>query len=260
MHPQESQALAEAAVDAVIVAQDRLTRVARLATLGEMATGMAHEINQPLTAISTYARVCERYLEMGSSDLCELREALREISKESLRAGDIIRRLRQLARSDLPDVRNTIDVSAMIAELRALLTADARLHGVELTLVLARDLPRVVADPAQLQQVVLNLARNGFEALQDLSPGSRRVDIVTARAPDGAVEIRVSDNGPGISPQIADRLFDHFASTKGAGTGLGLAMCRTIVNSHGGSIGARKNPPRGAAFTVRLPALEELPT
>jgi two-component system sensor kinase FixL len=258
MHSPEKQAFADAAVDAVIVAQDRLTRVARLATLGEMATGMAHELNQPLTAISTYARVCERYLDLGQADLPDLREALREIARESLRAGEIMRRLRQMARSDVPDVRTAVDVSAMIEDLRTLLTADARVHGAELSLELSRGLPRVAADAVQLQQVVLNLARNAFEALQESFPDQRRVEIVTARAPNGMVEIHVSDNGPGVSLEIADRLFDPFASTKGAGTGLGLAMSRTIVRSHGGSIDTRRNPPRGAAFIVRLPALEEV--
>jgi signal transduction histidine kinase len=117
-------------------------------------------------------------------------------------------------------------------------------------------LPRICADGAQLQQVVLILARNAFEAVQELPAGERRVEIVTSSAA-GEIEIRVSDNGPGIAPQIRERLFDPFASTKGAGTGLGLAISHTIVKSHGGTIGTRSGTTRGATFVVRLPALEE---
>jgi len=256
MHSHETQALMEAAVDAVMVTQERLTRVARLATLGEMASGIAHELNQPLTAIATYARACTHYLDSPRPNLGELREAVREIAAEALRAGETIRRLRNMVRSDYTDERVPLDVNDLIEEMRTLLVADARLHGADLNITLPHELPRVSANGVQLQQVVLNLARNAFEALQDSVPGLRQVEISTAVS-HGEVEIRVSDNGPGIAPLIADRLFDPFASTKGGGTGLGLAMSRTIVRSHGGTIGTRKLQPRGATFFVRLPALEE---
>ena len=255
MHSHETQALMEAAVDAVMVTQDRLTRVARLATLGEMASGIAHELNQPLTAIATFARACDHYLDSPSPDLAELREAVREIASEAFRAGETIRRLRNMVRGDT-DQRVALDVNNLIEEMRTLLVADARLHGTDLDIALPHDLPQVSANGVQLQQVVLNLARNAFEALQDSPPGDRRVAI-TAEAAHGDVEIRVSDNGPGIAPLIEDRLFDPFASTKGGGTGLGLAMSRTIVKSHGGTIGTRQTKPRGATFYVRLPAVEE---
>ena len=238
------------------LAQDRLTRVARLATMGEMAAGLAHEINQPLTAITTYARACENYLSTAQPDLEEVRAAVREIAAEGLRAGDRIRRLREMVRSDQPDERVALDVSNLIEELRTLLNADARVHGAELRLVLPANLPLISADGAQLQQVVLNLARNAFEAVQELPAGERRVEIAAGLA-QGEVEIRVSDNGPGIAPRILERLFDPFASTKGAGTGLGLAISHTIVKSHGGTIGTRNVTPRGATFVVRLPVLEE---
>jgi len=255
MHSIETQALMEAAVDAVMVTQERLTRVARLATMGEMASGIAHELNQPLTAIATYARACDHYLDSPKPDLAELREAVREIASEALRAGETIRRLRNMLRGD-PDERIAIDVNNLIEEMRTLLVADARLHGADLNIALPTVLPQVSANGVQLQQVVLNLARNAFEALQECPPGHRQVEISTEFA-HGDVEIRVSDNGPGISLQIEERLFDPFASTKGAGTGLGLAMSRTIVKSHGGTIGTRKGKSRGATFFVRLPALEE---
>jgi two-component system sensor kinase FixL len=239
------------------LAQERLTRVARLATMGEMAAGLAHEINQPLTAIVSYARACAHYLDGPRPDMDEVRAAVREIASEGYRAGEVIRRLRQMVRSDVPDARVSIDVNNLIEELRTALIADARVHGAELSLALpAAALPQISAHGAQLQQVVLILARNAFEAVQVLPAAERRVEIATSMA-EGDIEIRVSDNGPGIAPQIRERLFDPFASTKGAGTGLGLAISHTIVKSHGGTIGTRSGTMRGATFVVRLPALED---
>jgi two-component system sensor kinase FixL len=238
------------------LAHDRLARVARLATLGEMAAGMAHELNQPLAAITTYASACERYLAKPKPDRAEIEEAVREIGAEGLRAGDIIRKLRQLVRSDGAGEHVLIDLNAWIDDLRTMLTADARLYGVELRIHLA-PLPQVLADGAQLQQVILNLVRNAFEALLDAPAGARQVEIATMRQPDGSVELRITDNGPGVSAEIADRLFAPFATTKRTGTGLGLAMSRTIVQGHGGTIGVRPIEPRGSTFYVRLPAQEE---
>jgi two-component system, LuxR family, sensor kinase FixL len=240
------------------LAQDRLTQVARLATAGEMAAGVAHEINQPLTAITTYAVACERYLAMPQPDLVEARDAVREIAAEGLRAGEIIRRLRQMVRLDAPDTRSRQDVNALVEELRSLLDADARVHDVRLSIELEPDLPAVTGNGAHLQQVVLNLVRNALEALLELPATERRVRIETCTTLDGAVEIQVEDNGPGIDPAIADRLFDPFSTTKPNGTGLGLSMCRTIVQSHGGNIRASALSPHGTRFVVQLPVAEEV--
>jgi two-component system, LuxR family, sensor kinase FixL len=237
------------------IAQDRLTRVARMATVGEMAAGVAHEINQPLTAITTYARACERYLEMPEPDFAELREALREIGAEGQRAGEIIRRLRHLVRNDTSE-RRRLDVSALIDDLGTLMFADARASDVNLRLDLPPTLPPIEADAAQIQQVILILVRNSLEALAELPAGERELEVIARAGESGGVEIHVIDNGPGISPAVADRLFDPFATTKQNGTGLGLATCRTILQSHGGSIVSRKTA-RGASFCVRLPVAEE---
>jgi two-component system sensor kinase FixL len=239
------------------LAQDRLTRVARLATMGEMAAGVAHEINQPLTAITTYARASERYLAQAEPDLAEVREAVREINAEGLRAGEIIRRLRRMVRTDAPDERASEDVNVLLDEIHSLLAADARVHDARLRMVPTRDLPRVMGNAVQLQQVVLNMLRNALEALRAKPAGTREVEISTQRNGHGEVEIRVTDNGPGIDPSIADRLFEPFCTTKGSGTGLGLAISRTIVQSHGGTIGTRPVTPQGACFFVRLPVAEE---
>jgi len=239
------------------LAQQRLTRVAHLATVGEMAAGVAHEINQPLTAITTYARACSRFLEMPQPDYAELKEAVREIGAEGLRAGEIIRRLRKMARSDSDQERDLVSVNGLLEELHSLLLADAREHDVRLTLTLAPTLPAVHANGTQLQQVVLNLVRNAFEALIGTPAGGRAVELITARNELGEVEIRVRDNGPGIDAGIVDRLFDQFTTTKEAGTGLGLAISRTVVQAHRGNIAARQVQPHGAEFFVRLPAAEE---
>jgi two-component system sensor kinase FixL len=240
------------------LAQDRLTQVARLATAGEMAAGVAHEINQPLTAITAYARACERYLAMPEPDLAEAADAVREIAAEGLRAGEIIRRLRQMVRLDAPDTRARLDLNSLVEEIRSLLDSDARAHDVQLRIDLVDTLPAVTGNGSHLQQVVLNLVRNAFEALHERPPGSRQVTLATGVATGDGVEIRVEDNGPGIDPAIAGRLFDPFSTTKPTGTGLGLAMCRTIVQSHGGKIAATRLDPQGTRFVVQLPIAEEV--
>lgn len=240
------------------LAKERLTQVARLATVGEMATGVAHEINQPLTAITTYARAGERYLALERPDLAEATDALREIAAEGLRAGDIIRRLRQMVRLDAPDTRTRVAVNALIEELRSLLHSDARAHDVRLSFELAAGLPPIVANGLHLQQVILNLVRNGFEALKAHPVGEREVSVSTVTDGIDALEIRIDDNGPGIDPDIASTLFEPFSTTKQTGTGLGLAMSRTIVQSHGGTITTCPLEPRGTRFIVRLPASEEV--
>jgi two-component system sensor kinase FixL len=235
--------------------QERLMHVSRLATVGEMASGIAHEINQPLTAVINYAQACERLLRLPDADLEEVRGALQQISAQAIRAGDIIKRLRTLARSDAPR-RQPTEVNALAEELTDLIEATARAHGIRYSLHLAFGLPRVLVDRTQIQQVVLNLTRNAIEALADGSAGGE-LTLRTALAADGTVEICVSDNGPGVSEVVAPRLFHPFCTSKSAGTGLGLAMSRTIVASHGGELEYRANVPSGASFIVRLPQASE---
>ncbi len=243
-------------------AQERVTRVARLASMGEMATGVAHELNQPLTAITTYARACERYLALPELDIAELTEAVREIGAEGLRAGRIIDRLRQLVRVDDATELVPVDLNAVIEDLRPLLASDARMFETRLEIHAGVDLPRVLGDAVQLQQVILNLVRNAFEAVAEASPGRRTVRLTTARLPGGEVELEVCDDGPGFPPEMSDRLFHPFATTKKSGTGLGLAMSRTIVQSHRGTIAVRETgmgerEPGGACVFVRLQPAEE---
>lgn len=234
----------------------RMLQVSRLATIGEMAAGIAHELNQPLTAIANYAQACDRLLARPAANLEDIHTALREIAAQAVRAGDILRRLRALARSQ-PMRRATTDINEVIDEVRDLLTADANAHRGVLRFELAPTLPPVSVDSAQLQHVIMNLVRNGLEAQSGAGPGSCELSIRTALTADGEVEITITDNGPGLSEQALARLFDPFFSTKPDGTGLGLAISNTVVRAHDGALGHRPNQPRGASFFIRLPPQPE---
>jgi two-component system, LuxR family, sensor kinase FixL len=231
----------------------RLLNVSRMATIGEMAAGVAHELNQPLTAIANYAHACDRLLARPMTDPKDLREALREITVQTARAADIIRRLRALARSRQSE-RAPVGINALVTELRELLQTDARVHGVELSLDLAADLPEVVVDSGQIQQVILNFVRNSLDAFALSPAGKPRMVIRTSLTAQREVELAVIDNGPGLPREALARLFDPFFSTKENGTGLGLAISNTIARAHGGSVGHRPNHPTGACFYLLVPS------
>lgn len=239
------------AEEATREARERLMHVARLSTLGELTTGLAHEINQPLTAITMYAQAAERIAAQEAPDLGEIASALRQISAQSLRAGGIIERLRSLVRNR-ETREELLNFNAVVRELAVLVEADARSNGVQMVIDLSPDLPRVLGDSIQLQQVMLNLVRNAIEAVQG-EGWDRQVLLRTARAGAG-IEMSVSDLGPGLDPGIRGRLFEAFATTKPDGTGLGLAISRSIVDSHGGQLAWRPNEPRGSCFYFLLPA------
>lgn len=236
--------------------QERMTHVTRLATMGEMAAGIAHEINQPLAAIATYCQACERLLERDDVDLDDVREALRQTAAQALRAGEIIRRLRSLVRNQDTE-RVPASINALIEELVALIETDARMHDVRVTFDLAPALPQVLVDRVQIQQVLLNLVRNAIEALQSLPSGRRDITVRTEAVGQEEIEITISDNGPGVDPAILDRMFHPFCTTKPSGTGLGLSISHTIVHAHKGTLSYRANVPNGACFIVRLPVLAE---
>jgi two-component system, LuxR family, sensor kinase FixL len=230
----------------------RLLHVSRMATIGEMAAGVAHELNQPLTAIATYAQACERLLGRPDVDPADLREALRQIADQALRAADIIRRLRTLARTQQSE-HAPAAINSLVREILDLLQADARVHDVQLSLDLAEQLPNVLVDSGQIQQVILNFVRNGIEALALGTPGPRQIVIRTSLTPEREVEMAVIDNGPGLAPEAIERMFDPFFSTKSTGTGLGLAISNTIARAHRGCIGYRPTAPHGACFYIHLP-------
>jgi two-component system sensor kinase FixL len=242
-------------LEALLRLQGRLLHVSRLATVGEMSSGIAHELNQPLCAMANYAQACERLLALPDPDITEIRESLQEITSQALRAGEVIRRLRSLARPQQarPDLT---DINPVLAELTDLIQSDAKVHHVRYRFEPGAGLPQVRADRAQIQQLVLNLVHNAIEALAEVPPESREVTIRTSRTDNGDVEVCVSDRGPGVSPAIAPHLFTPFCTTKSAGTGLGLAMSRTIAEANSGTLGYRPNWPTGSCFTLLLPAAQ----
>jgi two-component system, LuxR family, sensor kinase FixL len=233
--------------------QERLMHVSRLATVGEMASGIAHELNQPLAAIATYAHACDRLLGMHDPDIEEVQSALQRIAEQAVRAGDIIRKLRGLARSE-PRTRVLSDVNTLIAELTELIEADARAHGVSYRRDLQPDLPRAVLDRSQIQQVVMNLVHNALDSLALGQIDAKELVIRTRRTGAQDVEISVCDNGVGVHDSVVKRMFDPFCSTKPTGTGLGLPISRSIVRAHDGVLDYTPNEPRGACFTVKLPS------
>ena len=242
----------EPPIEATDALPGRMLQVSRLATIGEMAAGVAHELNQPLTAIANYAQACDRLLGRPGADLEDVRRALREIADQAVRAGDILRRLRSLARSQ-PMKRERTDINAIIEQIRDLVLADARVHHALARLELTPGLPQVSIDAVQLQHVILNLVRNGLEAASTTESAPRELSLGTGLSADGDVEITICDNGPGLSPQALERLFDPFFSTKAEGTGLGLAISNTVVRAHGGYLGHKPNLPQGACFYIQLP-------
>lgn len=243
-------------------ALERMNSVARLATMGEMAAGISHELNQPLAAIANYAQACARMLVTPSPDMPEIGGALAHISGQALRAGEIIRRIRALVRNE--DVRReSKDINELIREVHTLLASDARVHDGMLTLELGEGLPRVAVDGVQIQQVLINLVHNAFEALgneltrHDLNGSASEVCIATRRGAAGDIEVSVSDHGPGLPDGAEQRIFEPFFTTKATGTGLGLAISRSIIKAHDSRLSYRANEPRGACFYFTLPAHQE---
>jgi two-component system sensor kinase FixL len=234
----------------------RMARVSHLATMGEMAAAIAHEINQPLAAISNYALACERLLEAPEPELAEVQGAMRQISGQALRAAEIIRRVRDLVRTRTPR-RELADINGLIKELSVLTLGVARLHDVRLSFQLTDGLPPINVDDIQVQQVLLNLIQNAIEALTASDGNRREVLISTRRSSSDEIEVSVIDTGPGVDPAIVPRMFDPFCTTKEQGTGLGLAISKSIVEAHRGRLDHRPNAPRGACFVVTLPVAEE---
>jgi len=232
--------------------------------MGEMAAGISHELNQPLAAIANYAQACARLLRVPAPDMPEISGALEQISGQALRAGEIIRRIRSLARNE--DVRReTQDINELIREVHTLLASDARVHDGRLELDLAPALPRVTVDGVQIQQVLMNLVHNAFEAQggeavrTETNGATFEVRIATRPTDAGDVEVSVSDLGPGLAGEVEQRIFEPFFTTKPAGTGLGLAISRSIIKAHDARLGYRANQPRGACFYFVLPAQMESP-
>jgi two-component system, NtrC family, sensor kinase len=232
-----------------------LTHALRLGTLGELASGLAHELNQPLGAISNYSHASLRRLE-SAGGAPDLRETLQEICTQSQRAAEIIRHLGDLVRKEAPE-RVSVDVSAAVRAVARLLQADAARAGVRVVLELEETIPPVLANQVQVEQVLLNLMRNGIESIAG-AECPERVLTVKANARDGAmVEISVCDTGPGVPETIRPRLFESFITSKQHGMGVGLSISHTIVQRHGGRLWLEPRRERGACFRFTLPARVE---
>lgn len=231
----------------------RLLQASRLATIGEMAAGIAHELNQPLTAIANYAQACDRLLGRPAPSMEDIRTAVREIAEQAVRAGDILRHMRGLTQSQ-PIRRQRTDLNTVVEAIRDLILTEARAHRARVQLDLAARLPPVSIDTAQIQHAILNLVRNALEAPAEPGAAARELTLRTALVPDGHAEMAVLDNGPGVLPQALEQMFHPFFSTKSAGAGLGLTISNTVVRAHGGSLIYRPNTPVGACFAIRLRA------
>ncbi|MDX2171137.1 MAG: PAS domain-containing protein [Deltaproteobacteria bacterium] len=230
--------------------QAELAHVLRLSTMGEMASGLAHEINQPLGAIANYAQGCARRLRNGTADVETLLPVIDKIGAEALRAGEVIRRLRDLVRKEEPR-QAPADLNLLVRETLRLVEPEARERNVRIQLELAPALPPISCNDIQIEQVLLNLLLNGVEAVEASPNGVRRVTVATAAVPNG-VEVAVSDSGAGLPDPPVD-VFKPFFTTKPDGLGMGLSISRSIIEAHGGQLSATRNPERGSTFRFVLP-------
>ena len=234
--------------------QNDLLRVSRASALGTMGSALAHELNQPLSAVAGFVEASAALLDQnGVAVPDKVREFMGKAVAQAHRAGDVIRRLRELTRKS-DTGRSVEDVNVLIEETCALATLGARTENIDVRMTLSPDLPPVLVDRIQVQQVMLNLVRNSIEALADCE--TRRILIATARLGDG-IEITVGDTGPGLPASVQKRPFEPFVSTKPGGTGIGLSICRTIVEAHGGEIAFHTEAGKGTTFRVIVPAFEK---
>jgi two-component system, LuxR family, sensor kinase FixL len=235
--------------------QGELARLARFNELGEMASTLAHELNQPLSAIANYVQGCIKLVaRMPQEQVAPLQGALEETAKQALRAGDIIRHLREFVTRGETERRHE-DIKNLIEEAGALALVGSRERGIRTEFDFAPNSDTVMADRVQVQQVLTNLMRNAMEAMKD--SGKKELRIRTLPSEDQRVIIEVSDTGPGISEEIAGQLFQPFVTTKPGGMGIGLSISRRIIQSHGGDLVVSKNEAGGATFTFSLPTIEE---
>jgi PAS domain S-box-containing protein len=244
------------AEEALRKAQAELARVTRVTTLGEMTASIAHEINQPLAAVVNAAAACRRWLDGGSPNLDEARCAVDWIVNEGNRASEVIRRVRALAnKTDIEKV--PLDVNDVVREAIALVQRELISHRVSLRMELAPALPMILGDRVQLQQVIINLVMNGIEAMQSVTDRPRELVIGSHQDEIRRVLVTVTDSGVGISAENADRLFNAFFTTKSSGMGMGLLICRSIIEAHGGRMSAAGNVGPGARFQFILPVHQE---
>jgi C4-dicarboxylate-specific signal transduction histidine kinase len=240
------------ASEALREAQTELAHVNRITTMGQLAASIAHEINQPIAAAVTNAHAALRWLDVRPPDLEEVRQALNRIIEDSNRAGDVIGRIRALIKK-APPRKEDLEINEAILEVITLTRREVVKNGVSLQTQLANGLPLIQGDRVQLQQVILNLIINAVEAMSGVSERPRELLIGTAKDESGGVLVAVQDSGPGLNPESFDRLFDAFYTTKPGGIGMGLSICRSIVEAHGGRVWASLTAGPGATVQFTLP-------
>ncbi len=236
-------------------AQADLAHISRVTTLGELTASLAHEVKQPIAAAVTDANTCLRWLTRDQPDLEEAREASLRVVKDATRAAEIIDRIRLLFKKGTPQ-RELVDVNEVIREMIVLMRNQATSYSIFVRTDLAADIPQIMGDRVQLQQVLMNLIVNSIDAMKEVE-GTRNLAIKSQRAENEQVMLSVSDTGVGLPPQQADHIFNAFFTTKVQGTGMGLRISRSIVESHGGRLWAADNSPRGASFHFTLPTKAE---
>jgi PAS domain S-box-containing protein len=246
------------AQQALVEMQAELAHVARMSTMGELAASIAHDINQPLAAVVANGSACLRWLGAKPPNVEEARQAIERVVKEGTRAGEIMSGIRALLKK-APANKLPVDVNEAIAEVVALMRAEAQRRRVKLDMRLSPDVPSIRADRAQLQQVLLNLVLNGLEATGAASEGPRELVVSSETDASNGVLVSVRDTGVGFDDASAGRLFDAFYTTKEGGMGMGLAISRSIIEAHRGRIWAAPNSPRGAVFRFTVPAVTRAP-
>ena len=223
--------------------------------MGELATGIAHELNQPLSAISSYSFAAKSIAEQSPSRFPGLQDVLGKLEQQAIRAGDIVRRLREfVTKSEAARLR--VDLSVLIEDVVALLGPDLEMASVTLKMMLSEPAPKVLVDKIQIQQVLVNLIRNAIDAMDAVPAESRAMTISTRILPDGQAEVSVSDAGVGLDQDDSERVFNTFFSTKEEGMGMGLPISRSIVESHGGKLWSKSNRGPGATFGFTVPTAE----
>jgi two-component system, LuxR family, sensor kinase FixL len=229
--------------------QEGLLHVSRLRSMGQMAAALAHELNQPLTATTNYVRAALRLLDAAEPNLPRVRQAMNLAAQQTVRSGEIIRRLRAfVARGEV--TRRPESVAKLIEEASALALVGAKEHGIKVLIRIEAHLPKAEVDRVQIQQVLLNLIRNAVESMEGCDIRELTVGTV---AQDGAVLVSIADTGGGIPPEIEAKLFQPFVTTKPEGMGIGLSICRTIVEAHGGRLWVQPNAGTGSVFNFTLP-------
>jgi signal transduction histidine kinase len=233
--------------------QADLAHVGRVSLMGEMAAGLAHEINQPLAAIVNFTRGCQRRLRANGSADADMMNALEQATAQAMRAAQIIRRIRDFMRKDEPSL-TWVNVNDLVRNVADLADADGRQPDVQIDLALSPAVPKIYVDSIQIEQVILNLVRNGFDAMNGPTAEPKRLSIRTEALAPRQVDVTVADTGTGLTPEVIDRIFDPFFSTKPLGLGLGLSISRSIIEAHGGRLWAEPNPAGGSQFHFTLAA------